>query len=267
MNDQPFTLNQVDGRIVLVEVLNVLCPHCQKQTQPYNKLFRMIEDDPVTAGRIKMLGVAVANDDEAIDDFVVIYSVRFSGGSRIALSNCTGPCAPGRPRCRSTPCATPPVLPLVVADTYLGEDHDMDELFDYLKYLLTMETADFTSLPRDKEVAQQEQLLPPQSEAEVAEMVRTSFAAQGDQIEDFRRLQLAGGRWVYAASLLRDGRPPAALRRSRQPFGNLRHLSQRSFLLRFRQQRPDPRLCASASHQVRQPLNGTKLKLIDSAAG
>ncbi len=37
-----FTLSQVGGEVVLVEILNVLCPHCKKQTLPYNKLFQMI---------------------------------------------------------------------------------------------------------------------------------------------------------------------------------------------------------------------------------
>ncbi|RME33195.1 MAG: hypothetical protein D6794_11890, partial [Deltaproteobacteria bacterium] len=43
-----FRLGDIPAEVVLVEVLNVLCPHCQKQTGPYNQLFRRIEDDPQT---------------------------------------------------------------------------------------------------------------------------------------------------------------------------------------------------------------------------
>jgi len=75
-DDQPFTLDQVTGKLVLVEMLNVLCPHCRKQTAPYNRLYHLLEQDPATRGKVKMLGVAVANSDEQIDDFVVIYNVR-----------------------------------------------------------------------------------------------------------------------------------------------------------------------------------------------
>ena len=48
--------------ITLVELLNVLCPRCRKQTKPYTELYAMLEADPATRGRIKMLGVAVARN-------------------------------------------------------------------------------------------------------------------------------------------------------------------------------------------------------------
>ena len=74
-DDQSFTLDQIKGRVVLVEMLNVLCPHCQKQTAPYNQLYKRLESDSTTRGQVKMFGVAVANTYEQIDDFVVIYNV------------------------------------------------------------------------------------------------------------------------------------------------------------------------------------------------
>lgn len=203
-DDRPFILSQVEGRIVLVEMLNVLCPHCRKQTKPYNELYRMIEADPETRGRIKMLGVAVANDDEAIQDFVDIYGVIFPVVSdrhfKLHRALRAGP--------------TPFSLYVlrdragdsgVITDTHLGVDHKMAELFTYLKGLLTMQTSEFAALPQDEEAASEE-LLPPQSEAEIAMMVKEAFAAQGAGLGDFRILDLPSGRWVYTATLVRDGR-------------------------------------------------------------
>lgn len=203
-DSRPFTLSQVDAQVVLVEILNVLCPHCQKQTAPYNQLYRMIEADPETRGRIKLLGVAVANDDEAIDDFVVIYSVAF-------------PVVPDRTftlhsalRAGPTPFSVytlrdHPGDTFVVTDTHLGADHKINELFVYLKELLGMPVSEFTSLPHEK-VVQETQLTPPQSEAEIVALVEKSFSAHGHDMVDFRRLELPSGRWVYSANLVRKGK-------------------------------------------------------------
>ncbi|MDX2481111.1 MAG: redoxin domain-containing protein [Desulfuromusa sp.] len=203
-DNQPFTLSQVEGRIVLVEILNVLCPHCVRQTKPYNQLYRMIEADPETRGRIKMLGVAVANDDEAIDDFVVIYSVAFPVISdrhfKLHKALRAGPTPFSLYLLRDHPDET-----FVVTDTHLGNDYKMDELFDYLKDLLSMNASEFTSLPQD-EAKVENDLRPPQSETEIAEMVKDAFATQGKDFNNFRRLDLSSNRWVYTATITRDGR-------------------------------------------------------------
>lgn len=201
-NNQPFTLSQVDANIVLVEMLNVHCPHCVRQTTPYNELYRKIEADPETRGRIKILGVAVANNDEAIDDFSVIYSVAFPVISdrhfKLHKALRAGP----------TPFSIYALRnhteePFVVTDTHLGNDYKMDELFDYLKDLLTMDTSEFSSLPQDMEP--EEELLPPQSEKEISQLIKHTFAGQGKNLSRFRKLELPSGRWVYSATLMRDG--------------------------------------------------------------
>jgi len=204
-DDQPFTLSQISGQLVLVEILNVHCPHCKKQTKPYNKLYRMIEADPETRGKIKMLGVAVANDDEAIDDFDVIYSVAY-------------PLVPDRTfklhsalHAGATPFSIyalrdSPTSPFIVTDTHLGSDNKMDELFEYLKDLLTMQSCEFTPAA-DLDRTEDEKLLPPQSETEVAKMTAEAFARQGKIVTGLRRLELPSGRWVYTATVLKDGTP------------------------------------------------------------
>lgn len=202
-DEQPFTLNQISGRVVLLEILNVHCPHCQKQTQPYNKLYRMIEADPETKGKIKLIGVAVGNSDEAIDDFVVIYSVAFPVVSdrNFKMHRAL--------RAGQTPFAVYALRDnnkdkFVVTDTHLGVDHEIDELFAYLKDLLSMKSSDFTSLPQDP-VAEVEKLLPPQTEETVDAMVSQAFNSLGSGMNKFRRLNLSSDRWVYAASVNRNG--------------------------------------------------------------
>jgi len=203
-DDQPFTLDQIKGRVVLVEMLNVLCPHCQKQTSPYNQLYKRLESDPTTRGQVKMLGVAVANTDEQIDDFVVIYNVLM-------------PVVPDRQfsmhravRGGATPFSIyvlrdSPSEVGVVAGTHLGQDHNMDSLFDYLKYLLESEAAEFAELAPDTPPTRTI-LQPPQSNEDVEQLIKASFATQGKGLQDFRKLELDSGRQVYSASIIRNGK-------------------------------------------------------------
>lgn len=203
-NQNSFSLKQVSGKIVLVEMLNVLCPHCRKQTKPYNQLYRMIEADPQTRGKIKMLGVAVANSPEQIADFIDIYSVLFPVVSdrsfKLHRALRAGPTPFSLYVLRDRPGETG-----VIAGTHLGEDYGMEDLFSYLKDMLSMPTSEF-SMPNQVTKAVAEVLHPPQSDAEIVRMIEQSFAAQGEQLSDFRRLQLESGRWVYTASLIRNGK-------------------------------------------------------------
>jgi peroxiredoxin len=199
----PFTLNQVEGKVVLVELLNVLCPHCRKQTGPYNELYRMIEGDPVTRGRIKMLGVAVANSDEQIEDFVDIYAVAFPVVSdrRFALHRAlrAGPTPFSLYVLRDAPGEVG-----VVAGTELGEDSDMAALFAFLKDLLTMKTADLIPLAEGSTEAVAS-LEPPQTEGEVTARIEGALASLGDKVKGVHRVSLSSGRRVYAARVRRSG--------------------------------------------------------------
>lgn len=203
-DEQPFTLSQVAGRITLVEILNVHCPHCKKQTKPYNKLYRMIEADPATRGQIKMLGVAVANDDEAIDDFKVIYSVAYpvitDRSFKLHSALHAGPTPFSIYTLRDSQNS-----PYIVTDTHLGVDEKMDELFEYLKDLLAMKACEFTPAP-DLDRSTKEVLLPPQSESEVTKLAADAFAEQGEIVVPIHRLELPSQRWVYAATVLKDGK-------------------------------------------------------------
>lgn len=194
-----FTVGQVPGEVVLVEILNVFCPHCQRQTKPYNELYRKLQADPATRGHIRMLGVAVGNSPEQIDDFVTVYGVLFpvvadrqfkfhraTGGSRTPFSIYVRQ-DPGGPGCGGG----------VVAGTELGEDPAVDALFSYLKDVAGMAPAEFAALAGSEPRAEVKvaPFLPPQ---QLQERVRQVLAARGP-LTDFARVKLTGERQVYTA--------------------------------------------------------------------
>jgi len=198
---EKFTLSQVDARVVLVELLNVLCPHCRKQTKPYNQLFQLLQQDPVTRGKVKMLGVAVANSHEQIDDFVTVYGVAFPvvSDERFLLHRAL--------RAGQTPLSLyvlldPPGQPGIVAGTQLGEDDQVAQLFAYLKDLLTMQRGDFAGLAPEEEAAP---LPPPIAGVELEKRMARILRAQGEALADFHQLQLPSARPVWTGQVKTAG--------------------------------------------------------------
>ena len=70
-----FTLKDIKADVVLVEIMSVYCPSCQRQVGPYNELFNLIENSAATKGRIKIIGIAVGNSEVEIEDFYKKYKV------------------------------------------------------------------------------------------------------------------------------------------------------------------------------------------------
>ncbi len=190
-----FSINQIEAEVVLVEILNVLCPHCQKQTLPYNELFEMIESDPQTRGKILMLGVAVGNSDLQIEDFIDIYAVDFPivSDKNFKLHTAVG----GGPTPFSIYLRRDPGKAAVVAGTHLGEDKDMADLFAYLKETLSQPVSEFAELPTDEDAADTtvEAYLPAQ---QMAERINKSFGQFGP-VAQFAELKLPSQRRVYRA--------------------------------------------------------------------
>jgi hypothetical protein len=53
-----FTFQQVQGQLLLVEIIGVYCPQCHKQAPGFNRLFQRIQKDPRLGPKVRMLAVA-----------------------------------------------------------------------------------------------------------------------------------------------------------------------------------------------------------------
>ena len=65
----PFLISDVQADLLLVEVMNINCGHCQQQAPVYNQLFSLIESSPDTKGRIKIMAISSGNQDKYIQQF------------------------------------------------------------------------------------------------------------------------------------------------------------------------------------------------------
>ncbi|PLX84725.1 MAG: hypothetical protein C0617_06780 [Desulfuromonas sp.] len=199
-----FTLSQVEADLVLVEMLNVHCPHCQMQTGPYNELFERIEADPETRGKIKILGLAAGNVADEVARFVADFRVRFPivadpqfrfhralGAGTTPLSIYVRQGAPGQEG--------------VVAGSHLGMNLEHERLFAELRGLASEDLEDLRRRGRRIEKARTA-IAPLFSEEELQYRVRTAVIDAGGVIVELSPVALRSGRRVYTALMKRDER-------------------------------------------------------------
>lgn len=66
---ETFFVSDIQADLILVEIMNINCPSCQRQAPIYNKLYSLIESSKETTGRIKMLAIGAGNRSEYIKEF------------------------------------------------------------------------------------------------------------------------------------------------------------------------------------------------------
>jgi hypothetical protein len=64
-----FLFSDVKADLLLVEIMNIHCGHCQQQAPIFNQLFSLIESSPETKGRIKIMAISAGNLDKDIQQF------------------------------------------------------------------------------------------------------------------------------------------------------------------------------------------------------
>ncbi|OQX18075.1 MAG: hypothetical protein BWK76_08705 [Desulfobulbaceae bacterium A2] len=76
-HDKEFSLSEIQADIVVVEILNTFCFACQKQAPVFNELHALILSDARLKHRVKFLGIAVGNTQNAVDHFKTTNDVNF----------------------------------------------------------------------------------------------------------------------------------------------------------------------------------------------
>lgn len=192
-----FSLSQISAELVLVELLNVHCPHCQMQTPSYNELYKLIEANPKTRGKIKLIGFAVGNLPEEVAGFKQRFSVPFPiladpnfqlwravGGSSTPFSLYVRQVRPGQPG--------------VVAGSHLGLNTHYQRLYQTLQRYAVSDPGE---LRRQGAAAEKVRatVAPVVSDVELETRLRQAFINLSNGIVEFARLELRSGRQVYSA--------------------------------------------------------------------
>jgi peroxiredoxin len=130
-----FKVKDLKAEVILVEIFDVYCLPCQKQAPLYKQLFGLIQSNPATREKIKMIGIATGNEDAEIkkfqDHFQIPYPI-ISDPKFLLHEAVGGPPAPFSIIARRDPGGKS----LLVADTHLGLNTDMQGLFKQLQSLV-----------------------------------------------------------------------------------------------------------------------------------
>jgi len=72
-----FEVGQVKTDVVILEIMSMYCPFCQKEAPNLNELYRLIEGTPKLKGRIKLIGIGAGNSPYELKVFREKYQVPF----------------------------------------------------------------------------------------------------------------------------------------------------------------------------------------------
>jgi peroxiredoxin len=72
-----FSIQDIKTKVVVVEVLSMYCPHCQREAPRVNEVYTLIEKNPSLKGAIKLIGIAAGNSAYEKKVFRERYEVPF----------------------------------------------------------------------------------------------------------------------------------------------------------------------------------------------
>lgn len=74
---ETFALADIRTKILLIEVFNFYCPHCQQEAPVVNRLYQLIENDPQLSGQIKIIGLGIGNTPYEVSTFRQRFAIPF----------------------------------------------------------------------------------------------------------------------------------------------------------------------------------------------
>ena len=198
-----FTIREINADLVLVEILSIYCITCQMQAPFFNKLYDLIEADPMTRGRIKIIGIGVGNNQTQVDHFREEFNIPFPilPDPQMIIHHAVGG---GRTPFTIFVRLGPAAQYGVVARTQLGAHEDYQQLFNDLRALMTLDLAAIQKRggATEPEYVTVKPLMP---ESELRAKVKEVMEKVKRPISDFKKLKLQGISNVYAATVQREG--------------------------------------------------------------
>lgn len=76
-NNKPFSISDVQAKLILIEVFSLYCPICQKQAPVANKIYKYIQQNSELSKDIKMIGIGAGNNQREVNVFRETFRVPF----------------------------------------------------------------------------------------------------------------------------------------------------------------------------------------------
>ena len=72
-----FKLNQIKARVAIIQIYSMYCPYCQAEAPNVNRLYGLIENNPVIKDKIKIIGIGAGNTSFEVGTYKRKYTVAF----------------------------------------------------------------------------------------------------------------------------------------------------------------------------------------------
>jgi peroxiredoxin len=72
-----FQITDIKGAVLIIEIMSMYCPHCQREAPRINTFFNSIEQDAVLKDKVKLIGIGAGNSLFEINFFKKKYAVPF----------------------------------------------------------------------------------------------------------------------------------------------------------------------------------------------
>jgi len=76
-DDGDFSPLSISGRLLIIEIFSMYCPHCQREAPSVNRLYEAIQASPELGKRVRMIGIGVGNSEFEVNHFRKHYTVAF----------------------------------------------------------------------------------------------------------------------------------------------------------------------------------------------
>jgi peroxiredoxin len=73
-----FKVPQIKAPVVILQVFSMYCPHCQDDAPNVNALYGLIDKNPATKGKIKIIGIGGGNNPYEVAIFKKRYQIPFA---------------------------------------------------------------------------------------------------------------------------------------------------------------------------------------------
>jgi peroxiredoxin len=73
----PYSISQIGAKLVLIEILNALCPQCHANAPVLNRLYNVVQKDAALAKDVKIIGICIGNSKTETDAYRKSFKVPF----------------------------------------------------------------------------------------------------------------------------------------------------------------------------------------------
>lgn len=202
---QPFTPSQINTAAILIEFINVHCPHCIEQAPSYNKLYAHIEKHLKIRDKIKIIAIAVGNSESEVATFKSTHNIPFP---LFADTDFTiwraigGKASPFSVFVRLRDATAESSSTGVVCATHTGTNHRYRKTYSQLVDIMEMSEDEVTEFIQEK-IAEHPPEIEPGSDEALQDQAYHALRQLG-RVTRFTPINLDSFNHVYKARIFKD---------------------------------------------------------------